>query len=64
MQYPAKQKDYEMDLRAEEPTLYEKPTIVDYGDLRELTATSGTQVTDVPQGTPVGNPGGVVGDLS
>jgi hypothetical protein len=32
---------------------YEKPEVVDYGDLRELTQTqsSGTQ-TDVPLGTP------------
>jgi len=34
---------------------YEKPTVTDYGDLRELTATNTTgSVTDVPLGGPGG----------
>ncbi len=33
---------------------YEKPQVVDYGELRELTATQATGThTDVPKGTPV-----------
>ena len=33
---------------------YQKPEVTDYGDLRELTATSPTgHHTDVPLGTPV-----------
>jgi hypothetical protein len=37
-----------------EATGYVKPEVVDYGDLREVTAalTTGTR-TDVPKGTPV-----------
>lgn len=38
----------------EQPIEYEKPTVKDYGDLRELTVAStfGPE-TDVPKGTPV-----------
>jgi hypothetical protein len=33
---------------------YEEPRIVDYGDIKELTATNGEpNFTDVPLGTPV-----------
>jgi hypothetical protein len=36
---------------------YEKPEVVEYGDLRELTASRTTSgLTDVPSGTP-GGPG-------
>jgi len=36
---------------------YESPSIIDYGRLQELTANNGAPVvTDVPMGTPVGEP--------
>lgn len=31
---------------------YAKPTIVDHGDLQELTASGGGAITDVPMGNP------------
>ncbi|MEA2286951.1 MAG: hypothetical protein QOJ21_2994 [Solirubrobacteraceae bacterium] len=40
---------------------YDKPQVVDYGTLRDLTAQKGVAVVDVPTGTPAGVPGGVVG---
>ncbi len=33
---------------------YTTPTVRDYGDLVELTATVGGSMSDVPQGTPTG----------
>jgi hypothetical protein len=36
---------------------YTKPEIIDYGDLRELTAQGGFHNTDVPMGAPVGPDG-------
>jgi hypothetical protein len=41
---------------------YESPTVIDYGDLQEITANNAIpQFVDVPQGTPVdGSP--IVGD--
>jgi hypothetical protein len=37
---------------------YTKPEIVDYGDLREITAQGGGLFSDVPIGAPLGsNPG-------
>ena len=47
---------------------YEAPTVSDYGDLQDLTASNRDPVfVDVPEGTPIigGDIGGVVGsDLS
>jgi hypothetical protein len=43
-----------------EPT-YETPTVIDYGDLEEITANNAIpQFVDVPQGTPI-TPGPIVG---
>jgi hypothetical protein len=43
-----------MEQRTEASEEYVKPEVKDYGDLRELTATSTTGTkTDVPKGTPV-----------
>ena len=41
---------------------YESPTVIDYGDLQEITANNAIpQFVDVPQGTPIdGSP--IVGD--
>ena len=45
---------------------YETPTVSDYGDLQDLTASDNVPAfVDVPQGTPVdpGNPtNGIIGD--
>jgi hypothetical protein len=43
---------------------YEKPQLSDYGTVQELTATGGTEATDVPFGTPNTGPGTVTGDIS
>jgi len=38
-----------------DPKGYEKPSVIDYGDLREMTAVSSTgSVTDVPLGGSAG----------
>ena len=43
-----------MEKSKEQPPVYEKPEVKDYGDLRELTQTSPTGThTDVPIGMPV-----------
>jgi hypothetical protein len=41
---------------------YESPTVIDYGDLQQITANNAIpQFVDVPQGTPIdGSP--IVGD--
>jgi hypothetical protein len=49
------------DARTQSPE-YTAPTLVDYGDLREITANNAIPMfVDVPQGTPIGA-GPVVGD--
>jgi len=41
---------------------YEAPAVTDYGDLTEITAQNNEPLfVDVPQGSPVGIPGGIVG---
>jgi hypothetical protein len=46
---------------------YETPSVSDYGELRELTASNNVPAfVDVPQGTPIDDPGnptdGIIGD--
>lgn len=43
---------------------YATPQIKDYGSVQDLTATRGTEATDVPEGTPSTGPGTVTGDPS
>lgn len=47
-----------MEHKDERALEYSKPEIVDYGDLREITAQGGGLFSDVPIGAPLGpNPG-------
>jgi hypothetical protein len=47
-----------MEHKEERDLEYTKPEIVDYGDLREITAQGGGLFSDVPIGAPLGsNPG-------
>lgn len=43
-----------MDDMNQTPVEYDKPSIADYGELKDLTATNGTAFVDVPLGTPAG----------
>jgi hypothetical protein len=40
--------------KSQRPATYVAPSIRDYGDLVELTATIGGGLSDVPQGSPTG----------